>query len=119
MDRQRGVTLSGLIVWLVIGVFVVLLGFKLGPAYMEYYAIKKQFKAIADDPGLAGTSKREVENAFVKRAMIEDIRSIGPGDLQVVREGDRTVISAEYAVRVPLFGNLSACIDFNPTSENR
>jgi hypothetical protein len=117
MHKQRGVSLTGLIVWLVIGIFVVLLGFKLGPAYMEYSAIKTQFRALANDPGMSGVARREVEGAFAKRAMMEDIRSIGPADLQIVREGDRVVISSEYAVRVPLFGNISACLDFNPSSE--
>ncbi len=117
MDRQRGVSLTGLIMWLVVGIFVLLLGFKLGPAYAEYYKIKTQFKILANDPSLASGAQREVAGAFVRRATIEDIRSIGPADLQVVREGNRVIISAEYAVRVPLFGNISACLDFRPSSE--
>ncbi|MDH5536102.1 MAG: DUF4845 domain-containing protein [Betaproteobacteria bacterium] len=116
MHKQRGVSLTGLIVWLVIGIFVILLAFKLGPAYMEYSAIKTQFKILANDPSLMGVARREVEGAFAKRAMMEDIRSIGPADLQIVREGDQVIISSEYSVRVPLFGNISACLEFNPTS---
>lgn len=117
MRKQRGVSLIGLIMWLVVSIFVVLLAFKIGPPYVEYSAIKRQFKILANDPSLAGGNKREVEGAFAKRAVMEDIRSIGPGDLQIVREGDRVVISAEYSVRVPLFANISAYLEFNPTSE--
>ena len=117
MHKQKGVSLMGFIVWAVIVLFVLLLGFKIGPAYVEYVTIKKQFQLIASDPAMAGGGKRDVEGAFVRRATMENIRSIGPADLNIVREGDRVVISAEYSVRVPLFGNLSACMDFSPSSD--
>lgn len=117
MHKQKGVSLLGFIIGAVIVLFVLLLGFKIGPAYMEYVSIKNQFKALANDPGLSAGSKRDVEGAFVTRATMENIRSIGPADLIVTREGDRLIISAEYSVRVPLFGNISACMDFNPSSE--
>jgi hypothetical protein len=117
MRKQMGVSLPGFIMWAVGAIFVLLLAFKVGPAYVENVAIKKQFQAIANDPGMVGSSKRDVEGAFVRRATMEDIRSIGPGDLQIVREGDRLVISAEYSTRVPLFGNVNVCLDFSPSSE--
>lgn len=117
MRKQKGVSLLGFIVWAAIVLFALLLGFKIGPAYVEYVTIKSQFKAIANDPAMVGGGKREVEGAFVRRATMEDIRSIGPGDLNIVREGDRLVISADYSVRVPLFGNISACMDFSPSTE--
>jgi hypothetical protein len=34
----------------------------------------------------------------------------------VDKSGSDLVISAEYSVRVPLFSNLSACMEFRPTS---
>lgn len=117
MRKQEGVSLLGFIFWLVVVLFVLLLGFKLGPAYVEYVSIKRQFQILAHDPSLAGATRRDVEGAFVRRATMEDIRSIGPNDLQVSRDGDRLIISAQYSVRVPLFGNMSALLDFNPTSE--
>jgi hypothetical protein len=116
MHGQRGVTLSGFLVWAVLGIVVLLLGFKVGPAYFEYLSIQKQFQAIANDPAMRAGSRREIEGAFVGRATIENIRSIGPSDLEISKDGDRIVISASYSVRVPLFGNASACLDFHPTS---
>lgn len=117
MRRQYGLTMSGFLLWAFLGILVALFGFKVGPSYFEYYVILKQFRAIAEDPDAVRTGPRGVMNAFDRRSAVEDIRSITANDLQIQKDGDRVVISAEYSVRVPLFGNLSACLDFNPRSD--
>ena len=116
MRKERGLTLSGFLLWAVLGILVLLLGFKVGPAYVEYYDIQKQLKAIAADPGMRSGNRHDIEGAFARRASVENISSIEPRDLEIAKQGDGVVISAQYTTRVPLFGNVSACIDFNPSS---
>jgi len=118
MNRQRGISMSGFLVFVVIGIMFLLLGFKIGPAYFEYASIQKQFKAIANDPALASAPRGQIEGAFVSRATIEDIRAVGPKDLEISKDGGGLTISASYSVQVPLFGNISACMDFRPSSAN-
>ena len=115
MRRQEGVTLTGFLVVAVVLIFVILFVLKVGPPYLEYFAIKKQLQALAADPVSRGT-RREVEGAFVARAVMENIKSINQTDLVINKDGNDVVISAEYSVKVPLVGNLSACMDFNPSS---
>ena len=116
MHKQKGVTLTGLLFWSVILIFVVLLGFKIAPPYFEYYAIRQQFRAIANDPNLRSGQRNEIESSFYNRSVIENITVVTRKDLEIVKEGDEIVISASYSVRVPLFGNISACMEFNPSS---
>lgn len=116
MKKQRGVTLSGFLLWAILGIVVLLLGFKIGPAYMEYYNIQKQLRAIAADPGMQSGDRRTIEGAFARRASVENITSIEPRDLDIQKQGAGIVLSASYTTRVPLFGNVSACLDFYPTS---
>jgi hypothetical protein len=116
MRRQKGVTLTGLMAWGVILFFAALLGFKIVPPYVEYYTIQKQLRIVADDPEVATGQRRAVENAFARRATIENIQAVAPQDLHIVKEGDRIIITADYSVLVPLVGNLSACIDFRASS---
>jgi hypothetical protein len=116
MRKQDGVTLTGFIVVAIIVVIALLFAFKIGPAYFEYYSIQKQLKAVANDPNVRTGTRREIEGAFAARSTIENITSIGPGDIQITKDGGAVVLSAEYSVKVPLFGNLSACMDFNPSS---
>ncbi|MDH3315566.1 MAG: DUF4845 domain-containing protein [Gammaproteobacteria bacterium] len=119
MRAQKGVTLSGFLLWSVAVIAVLLLGFKLFPAYYEYYSIKRTFNVIANDDTLVTLTKRDVESSFVRRATMEDIQALGPQDLTIIREGGAWVIEAQYSMRVPLFGNLSACMDFAPRSEKK
>ena len=120
MRRQEGVTLSGFIVVAVIGIFALLAVFKIGPPYWEFMTIQKQLKAVASDPAVSSTGdRRAVDSAFVSRATIENIQSITYSDIQIQKEGGTVVLSADYSVKVPLFANLSACMDFNATSKKQ
>ena len=47
MDKQRGVALSGLLIWGVIIAIVALLGIKVAPEVIDYYKIKKGVTATA------------------------------------------------------------------------
>jgi hypothetical protein len=117
MRKERGVTLTGFIVLAVIMIFCLLFAFKIGPAYFEYWTIKKQLKALAADPVSRSPNRREFEAAFTARQTLENIKSIGAGDVAINKEGNEVVLSAEYSTRVHLFGNLSACMDFAPDSK--
>ena len=116
MHKQKGFTLSGFLLWAIVLIVALLLGFKVGPAYFENYLIEKQFRVIAEDPALRSAQRNEIEGAFARRATMENIRAIEPHDLEITKQGDGLVISASYTVRVPIIGNASACLDFFPTS---
>lgn len=119
MRKQKGLTLSGFLLWSVVLIAGLLLGFKLFPAYYEYYSIKRTFNVIVNDESLRTLTKRDVESSFVRRATIENIQALGPRDLGITRENEAWVIEAQYTVCVPIFGNLSACMDFAPRSERK
>lgn len=117
MQAQRGITITGFLVFAFIGVAMLLLGFKIGPAYAEFYSIQKIFRNMAAESSLQAATRGEINSAFNNRATIENIKVIGYEDLEVSKDGGKLTISAAYSVRVPLFHNLSACMDFKPTSE--
>lgn len=116
MQAQRGISLTGFMVFAFIAVALLMLGFKIGPAYMEFYSIQKVMKDMAAEPAMLNASRGEINSAFNNRAGIENIKAISYSDLEVEKDGSSIVFSAAYAVRVPLFYNLSACMDFKPTS---
>jgi len=115
MTKQHGITMTGFLVTAVILVIIALLGFKIAPPYMEYYTIKKQIKLVANE--ISVTDRRAVENAFDRRAVVENITAISAKDLEITKDGDRIILSVEYSVKVPLAGNLSALMDFNASSD--
>jgi hypothetical protein len=115
--QQAGLSMSIFLLWCVILAFGALLGFKLGPAYMENMTIQKHLGTIAKDSTFASGNRKEIENAFSNRAQIDRIEAISPKDIIVTKEGGGITLSASYTVRVPLFHNLNACLDFSPSSK--
>jgi Domain of unknown function (DUF4845) len=117
MYKQSGLSMSVFLLWCVILAFGALLGFKLGPAYVDDMTIQKHFTTIAKDSSFASGNRREIESAYSKRAEIDRIDVISPKDIVINKEGGGISLSASYTTRVPLFHNLSACLDFNPASK--
>ena len=112
MQQQRGLSLIGLLMVSAVIVVVALIGFKLLPAYIEYFTIKRVISDIASGSEVRGGTVRDVTKAFMRRAQIDDISSIKASDLEITKQGDGFTIIANYQRCVPLFGNISVCIDF-------
>lgn len=117
MHAQRGITITGFLVFAVLAVAALLLGFKIGPAYTEFYTIQKIFRTMAAEPAMLTATRGEINSAFNNRSGMDNIKAITYNEIEVVKDGNGIVFSASYSVRVPLFYNLSACMDFRPTSE--
>jgi len=115
MKRQRGVTFVGMIFIAALIILGAIIALKLVPAYIEYATVVQHLREIARSPEARG-SPREIQMLFSKRAQIDDIRAITADDIEVTRDGDSVVLTASYQTKVKLFGNLSACIDFEASS---
>lgn len=110
-NKQRGV--SFLVIFL-IGVVLALAAvgaMKIGPAYSEFITVKKTIMAVAASEGRTG-SVTEIRKAFERRSNIDNITAVTPGELEITKDGGEVVISVAYAKRIPLFANVSMCIDF-------
>jgi hypothetical protein len=117
MREQHGLTITGFLITAAILVVMALLAFQIAPPYMEYYTIQKQIKIVANEFQGTGIQRRPVELAFDKRANVENITAIQGKDIEITKDGDKVTLTAEYSVKVPLVGNLSACMDFRASSD--
>jgi hypothetical protein len=116
LKRQKGVTLSGLLMWSVILVMIALLGMKLAPVYMEYASIQKILSTITNDPAMKNAKLMKIRQSFRKRAQIDYITVVNARDIKIEKENEQTVLRIDYSVTIPLFANLSLLIDFEATS---
>ena len=115
MKRQRGVTFVGMIFIAALIILGAIIALKLVPAYIEYATVVQHLRELARSPEARG-SPREIQMLFSKRAQIDDIRAVTADDIEITREGESVVLTASYQTKVKLFGNLSACIDFEASS---
>jgi hypothetical protein len=116
MKSQRGITLVGLLVTGFIVVFVAIGGLKVAPAYIEFFKVRKAVVAIA--AANQGGAVPDVRRAFDLRAAIDDIDVITGKDLEISKDGNELVVSANYTKTIPLFANISLLINFAASSSN-
>jgi len=114
--KQRGLSFSGFIFGAVILVLAITTGLKLIPAYMQDAKVGNLFTVIANDPEMQKASPRDIRMSFTKRASIDSVTAINAEDIEITSNGGRLVLSASYAVKVPLVANISLYLDFSPTS---
>jgi hypothetical protein len=97
-------------------VLVSMFGLKLIPPYMQNGVINKTFTAIVNDPDMSKASAHDIRASFNRRASIDNITAIKPEDIDIDTSSGKPVLSASYAVKVPLAGNVSLYLEFNPSS---
>lgn len=114
--RQCGISLTGMLMVAVVLGVVAIYGLKVIPAYMQNAEIKNIFNAIVRDPGMQGAQVREIRSAYSTRASVAYITVINPEDIEIGKEGNSISLSASYEVKLPLAGNASLLLEFNPSS---
>ena len=117
MRHQRGVSLSGLLVWGAVIAAVALLGIRVAPDVIDYYKIKKIVASTAANS--SGKTVPEIRTIFGKFADVDHIETITAADLDISKEGNEVVIAFEYEKRIPLFLNVSLLIEFQGSSSER
>ena len=117
LQKQKGISLSGLLVWSVILILIAISGLRIAPAYIEYSTIQKNLTAIVKDTNSQNMDLNQIRLSFNRRAQIDHIRSINGQDIKINKENGRIILSAEYTTKIPLIANLSLNIDFEAISD--
>ena len=117
MNKQRGVTISGLMVWGIIISLVAVLGMKVVPEYIAYYKIVKSVKSVATQA--SGNTVAEIRSAYDKYADVNVIDTITAADLDISKEGNEVVVAFAYDKKIPLFYNVNLLIEFSGSSSGR
>lgn len=111
--RQRGLSLIGLLIFGIIAVMLVVLGMRVMPSALEYFAIKRALNTIASS---GASTPADIQRAFERQAAIDDFTSISGRDLVIERTDAGVTIGFRYEKRVPLFGPASLLIEYEGKS---
>jgi len=113
--QQRGLSLVGFMFVAAMVVCFVMIGFRLTPAYIEYYSVQKALEqALADAKDL--NSVAEIRAAFQRRADAGYIDSVTGKDIDVVKGKNEVTASATWTRKLPLVGNVSLFVDFDASA---
>ena len=110
--QQRGISFIGLL--FVGGVLACagVLAAQVLPTLIEFQAITK-----AASKATEGNTVAEVKSIFDKAAQIDDIKSIAGKDLDVTKEGDKTVVAFAYTREIHMAGPAFLLLKYNGRSK--
>jgi hypothetical protein len=113
---QRGITLIGFMIVLVLAGFAFLIGAKLFPMYTEFMAVKAAMVQVQNTPGSARLSPEQVWKILDRTFYTSYVESVQRTDMQLVRQNGYFLRIA-YEVRKPLVYNLDVVGKFEHTVE--
>lgn len=117
--QQRGLSFGGFIFGAFLLVLFGITGLKVIPAYMQDAQIKNIFITIAHDPDMQKATPHDIKASFERRAVIDNITAIKADDIDISSDGGVPVLSVSYSVKIPLVGNVSLYLEFNPSSAGK
>ncbi len=115
-NRQRGVSLFGLLIWSAILILAAIGGMKIIPAYIQDAEIKSILSTIVNDAEMQGAQSKDIRESFSKRAMMNNINVVTANDIEIVKDARGLSLNISYQVKIPLVGNASLLLEFNPSS---
>lgn len=115
LHKQRGLSLSGLILALILIGLATVIGMQVVPAVVEYQSIKKAINDARNN----GHSVAEIEMSFNKQANAGYITAIRGSDLTIVKESGEFQVSFAYDKKLHLFGPASLLLEFSGTTEKQ
>lgn len=111
--RQRGMTVIGMLLVMIVVAFVALIGMKVVPMYVQYYSIKSTIESIRKEPQVAQMTPMEIHNAIQKRFDIGYVDNISARDLKIRNERSGRVLDLIYQDERSLFYGLSVVLKVN------
>lgn len=121
-QHSRGVSLLGVLMWLIVLGFFALIGFKLFPVYLEAYKIQKAFTGIVSDPGVGSKTKREIQKLALRRLDIDSVYRIDHRNfsdyVEIQKKDSQVRINVYYEAEAPLVANLRLVAEFDKDFEN-
>lgn len=116
--RQRGMTMLGIIVLVIVVGAWVYAGIRLTPLYLEYMRIASTLEKVRDEYSAnPGTTEFMLRKAVERHFDIEMVNVITANDLQIDKDGGTFTMRAAYEDAVPLAGNVFFLVEFDKSVE--
>lgn len=111
--RQKGMSMLSALVVLAFGIFIVLLGVKMAPVYMENMAIGEVLEAVAQDRRSRTMGRSSLRDNIMRRLSINGVRDLPRDEIEFKKTRHGLDILVDYEVRRPVVGNVSVVMVFS------
>ena len=111
-SKQRGITLLGFIMVLIVLAIFAVIAMNLFPVYNEAFSVKTAMESVARQPGANDMSQQQLQRALQKHFDINYVDNVDAKVAQLVRDKSGNVLNMDYEVRKPLVYNLDFVAKF-------
>ncbi|MBQ0799147.1 MAG: DUF4845 domain-containing protein [Porticoccaceae bacterium] len=110
--HQQGISTLGAVVLLLLATFFLTIVFKVGPMYLDNFAVKGSFDGLAEE------NVRDMTDSDIRRKMdsyfiVNNVRNFSARDVVIKRERTKIVVSHDYETRANFMGNLDVVAVFS------
>ncbi len=117
LNKQQGLTfISWLVILIVVG-FMVMIGLKITPVYLEHFAVKNSIESLKQEPLLSRKPVTEIRKLLMRRFDMNSIAFLKKDEILITRAGGITKVNVKYEVRKPVIANLSLVMSFDDSIE--
>jgi hypothetical protein len=116
--RQRGMTMLGILVLVIVVGAWVYAGIRMAPKYLEFMRVASTLEQVRDEyDSNPGTTEFMLRKAVERRFDIEMVEVITSNDIEIKKDGAMFTMRAAYDDTVPLAGNVSFLLEFDKLVE--
>lgn len=112
-NRQQGMGMLGMLIIAVMVGFFVMSGIRIAPGLIEYQTVRELVIEAAeefdDEEDTIADIRRQLSGSF----NMNQIKSLGPRDVDITRENGKVVLNANYEDRIPLFWRIDAVVKYD------
>ncbi len=117
IKKQRGLTFISWLVILIVAGFLVMVGIKIAPVYIEHFAVKSVLESVQNEPFAERKSKTELRSMILKRLDINSIRHVTKENIKIKSSSGTRIINISYEVRRHIVYNAALVMSFDETLE--
>ena len=112
-SKQRGITLLGFILVLIVLAIFAVIAMNLFPVYNEAFSVKTSMESVARQPGASNQNITQLQRSLQKFLDINSVSNVDAKQAQLVRDKGGNQLSMVYEVRKPLVYNLDFVAKFD------
>ncbi len=111
--KQKGMSFIGFLLIMAMVLFILFLGMRVAPIYLEYYSVVNAMNGIAEERGSARYSPYDIRAKMLNRLYVSySDGNVGEDDIKIVRRNG-VQLRVVYQARKNVIGNLDVVASFD------
>ncbi len=119
MKRQRGITLGGIFIFMMVMGFFAYIAARVLPGYFDYWTLQRIMQNVLALPDIKDAKESAIRAKFVKELQINNMKTVNSEDLLIEWVPNGVRLSASFSMKQPFMGPVSLCLDFQAEATSK